>query len=383
MKPRSAWLTSAVLGSSLYFGCSQGQPQPPVQGAAGRTAEAGKSAAGAPAPAAGSPAAAGSTGAAGVAGLAAVSGKAGAGAPAPGGASGAAGKAGAPAAGSGGVAPAPSGPSSVEGTASSAGGVLKAQIEVKQVAPGQEAHECVVVELPNTQPVWVNELRGRLSDGSHHLIVDRRTASDTITTKSVECSPTMAGDQTRLLIAQQHDTQLKLPSGVAYKLDARQRIFLQLHYINLKEQPAVITGSVELTPLAAGATPKEARSLFAGATSISLAPRQAGMASFFAKPSSNTGTRRVFAVTSHTHRLGIRSTIERVASMTAPESTPIHESLDWAEPPLSVFNLTLDFTGKDGLRLICRYMNTTDQPVGFGTSAEDEMCFMWMYYYDE
>jgi hypothetical protein len=33
--------------------------------------------------------------------------------------------------------------------------------------------------------------------------------------------------------------------------------------------------------------------------------------------------------------------------------------------------------------LTCRYNNDTDQPVMFGTKAQDEMCFMWLYYYDE
>ena len=52
-----------------------------------------------------------------------------------------------------------------------------------------------------------------------------------------------------------------------------------------------------------------------------------------------------------------------------------------AEPPLSVFDKPLVFDGKDGLRLTCRYMNTTDRDVHFGTGVADEMCFMWVYYF--
>lgn len=365
-------LLPLIVGSSLSLACSQSTGMPGIAqdaagSGAGRSAEAGKTASASGGAGASAQAAAGVTGSAGQA------------------ADG--GKGGTPAAGSGGMAGAPavvvSGPSPGEGTASMNGSTLKAQIVIKQAAAGEEQHQCVLVELPNTEAVWVTALRATLSDGSHHLIVDRRSATDALATSSQVCSPTMAGDQTRLLIAQQKDTQLALPNGVAYKLDAHQRVFLQLHYINLKDQTEAITGSVELTTAPASSTFKEARSLFAGATSISLPAHQAGMASFFAKPAAASQTRHVFALTSHTHHLGIRSTIERVASADAPDSTPIHESLDWAEPPLSVLSPTLDFTGKDGLRLICRYMNTTDKLVSFGTSAEDEMCFMWMYYYDE
>lgn len=364
-------LLPLIVGSSLSLACSQSTGMPGVAVDLAGSGGAGTAVAGKPAAAAGGAGAgAGMTGSAGKAGAPAAQG----------------GQGGSPAAGSGGsggTAPALGGPSPGEGSASMDGATLKAQIVIKQAAAGEEQHQCVVVELPNTAAVWVTALHATLSDGSHHLIVDRRSASDALATSSQVCSPTMAGDQTRLLIAQQRDTQLTLPNGVAYKLDAHQRIFLQLHYINLKDQSEAITGSVELTTAPVSSTLKEARSLFAGATSISLPAHQPGMASFFAKPAATSNTRHVFALTSHTHHLGIRSTIERVASADAPDSTPIHESLNWAEPPLTVLSPTLDFSGKDGLRLICRYMNTTDKLVSFGTSAEDEMCFMWMYYYDE
>ena len=249
-----------------------------------------------------------------------------------------------------------------------------------QVAAGDEAHHCVVVELPNAQPVWVDALHATLTSGSHHLIVDRAAAQTAIMTTSASCSPTMAGDATRLLIAQQHDTRLQLPNGVAYRLDAHQRIFLQLHFINVGEKPAEIMGSVELT-LATETAPKEAKSMFIGATNIALAAGQPGSATYFGKPPAQSGAMRVFALTSHTHQLGVRSTIERVASADAPAVTPLHESLDWSEPPLTQFSTPLVFDGSDGLRLTCRYMNTTTHTVTFGTAADDEMCFMWLYYY--
>jgi len=251
-----------------------------------------------------------------------------------------------------------------------------------QVASGDEQHHCVVVELPNTEPVWVDSLHATLTDGSHHLIVDRANSGTALQTTSQSCSPTMAGDTTRLLIAQQHDTVLELPDGVAYKLDAHQRIFLQLHYINVGTKPAEIAGKVELNLASGtGGTLKQAKSIFTGATSIMLQPGQPGSATYFSKQPAQGGTWRVFALTSHTHQLGVRSTIERVASSGAAEVTPLHESLDWAEPPLTQFSTPLTFDGSDGLRLTCRYMNTTNRIVTFGTAAEDEMCFMWLYYY--
>jgi hypothetical protein len=39
------------------------------------------------------------------------------------------------------------------------------------------------------------------------------------------------------------------------------------------------------------------------------------------------------------------------------------------------------FDGKNGLAFQCEWHNSSDQSVGFGESALDEMCFLWMYYY--
>jgi hypothetical protein len=69
--------------------------------------------------------------------------------------------------------------------------------------------------------------------------------------------------------------------------------------------------------------------------------------------------------------------------MSAANATPLHESLNWEEPPLDSFSPPLAFDGSDGLRLICNYENTTDRVVTFGTATTDEMCFMWAYYYDQ
>jgi hypothetical protein len=103
----------------------------------------------------------------------------------------------------------------------------------------------------------------------------------------------------------------------------------------------------------------------------------------FVQPGQAThGARHVFALTSHTHSLGVRSSIERVPSSDAPDSAPIHESLDWSEPPLTAFAPPLVLSADEGLRLTCEFMNTTDHEVSFGTSFHDEMCFMWLYYYD-
>jgi hypothetical protein len=295
--------------------------------------------------------------------------------------------------GTGGVAPS-SGGSPTTGTGGSPTGSpgsevsfdgtrIRARIIPRRVSPGAEKHVCVVVELPNPERVWVDEIHATLTAGSHHLIVDRRPAGTAAQTEPEVCGATMGGDNSRLIIAQQAETNLILPEGVAFAIEARQPLFLQLHYFNAGDEARDITGEVEFVLAGTTTTPIEARSVFTGTTSINLPPRSPGASESFYAPPPATGARHVFALTSHTHKLGVRSTIERVATEDAAPTTPVHESLNWSEPPLDQFAPPLVFDGSDGLRLKCNYNNTTNSQVGFGTGVDQEMCFMWVYYFDQ
>jgi hypothetical protein len=264
------------------------------------------------------------------------------------------------------------------------GSHIQASIIARQIQPGAEQHVCVVVELPNPDDTWINQIHATLSGGSHHMIVDRQAAGTPLELDPQPCAPTMASDATRLMIAQQADTVIDLPSGAAFAIAAHQPLFLQLHYANVGTQVRDIVGTVDLTVAPPSDTaPIEADSIFTGSLAIDLPPESMGSSTSFFIPDPAAGTRHVFALTSHTHHLGVRSTIERVPSADAPPVTPIHVSTSWDDPPLTQFMPPLDFTGADGLRLTCNYNNTTDRTVTFGTATTDEMCFMWVYFYDE
>ena len=49
---------------------------------------------------------------------------------------------------------------------------------------------------------------------------------------------------------------------------------------------------------------------------------------------------------------------------------------EFANSPLKVILLE-----GGGFEFECSYMNTSNEEIGFGESANDEMCFFWAYYY--
>jgi hypothetical protein len=262
------------------------------------------------------------------------------------------------------------------------GPTISANIEVLQVEPGGQLTVCTTKFLDNATEVKVKNVRGHISGGSHHFIVDR-APTDIPIEGLTPCVGLSGTDATRVLIAEKPETLFAMPEGVGFTLRPNQPLTTELHYFNPTDAPLDIEAIIEFE-LAEGeeaANMKEASMVFAGTMGIFLPAGMAGEAEYFhLMPGSPSAPIKMFALTSHTHSLGVRATIMRAADDFAP-GTMVHESLSWAEPPMTEFAPPMEFTGTDGLRLKCEYMNDREVDVGFGVRVEDEMCFMWLYYY--
>lgn len=262
------------------------------------------------------------------------------------------------------------------------GPVLMQNIIVAQVPPGGQLTVCTTKILDNETEVKVKAVRGYISPGSHHFIVDR-APTDVALQGLVPCVGLSGADSTRVMIAEKPETTFAMPTGVAFTMRPHQPLTMELHYFNPTETAMDVHAEIEFV-LAEGEELvglREASMVFTGSTAISLPAHAPGSSEFFTVlPGTPQNPVHVFAMTSHTHALGVRATIERTANAFAAGQM-VHESLSWAEPPFDEYAPALVFTGSDGLKLKCEYNNTTDVPVGFGTRVQDEMCFMWLYYY--
>jgi hypothetical protein len=285
-------------------------------------------------------------------------------------------------AGTGGVGGMMAGGGGTAGMEPATGRTLSASMEVLQIPPGGQLTVCTTKFLDNETEVKVKNVRGHISGGSHHFIVDR-APTDVPIEGLVPCVGLSGADATRILIAEKPETIFKMPPGVGFTLRPHQPLTTELHYFNPTEETIDVEATIELE-LAEGeeaANMKEASMVFAGNTAIFLPANTASTVEFFAPLGTPQAPARLFALTSHTHSLGVRSTIERVSDAFAGPGEELHESLSWAEPPMTEFETPLEFTGTDGLRLRCEYVNDTNGDVTFGTAFQDEMCFMWLYYY--
>lgn len=243
------------------------------------------------------------------------------------------------------------------------------------VAPGQEQTVCIVVDLGNEVPRMVRAVRSQLTAGTHHVIATISQAAPT--PSPTPCGPFAGGgaDNGVLTIAQQMTASLTYPTGAGVPIAAHQSIHLEMHYVNATEANLAIGGTVDLDLAAAGGDLRPIDFVFTGNPSLNIPAMSTATVTSFHPLHAGSA---LFATTAHTHKYGLQATVELAASADAPAQRLLHDSDNWAERPLDTFEPIVISEGQ-GLRLTCNYRNNTAQAIGFGVSAEDEMCFVWAH----
>jgi hypothetical protein len=258
------------------------------------------------------------------------------------------------------------------------------------VAPSREGTQCIWLRLSNDTEIKVHKMHNLLSSSSHHLIVYKDDMDTTEQTTPVPCEPftgalNATGKIFPIMITQKNSDELTLPRGVAYTLAPHQMIKIEMHYLNASDAPIDATATVSFFAADPQAIRDEANILFIGTPDIALpanmptdvhrffTPRRAGL---------DLGAAKFFAITGHTHKLGLSVDVSTGESSTGP-FTPVYapERFEWSEPETTTHQPEFTIPDGGGFDFTCRYYNGTGNVVKFGESANAEMCFFWAYYY--
>jgi hypothetical protein len=259
---------------------------------------------------------------------------------------------------------------------------------------GGEDTYCLHRRLDNATAGYVRKVRGKLTDGSHHMIVyvSEQTEEDL---EPVKCGgfdgifvvedgiPGLDSKNIPIFIAQQPYVELALPEEdgvpIGFRIEENQMLRIEMHWYNTAPQPVDVTGTIELDFLPEGKEVIESSFGFWGTASIDIPPNSEGdTGMLFQRALSET---KAFAVTTHQHQRGTRMQIFKGNSQLDYDPTPLADSTDWAEPPLEMLAPALYFDSGEGLAYRCQWSNPTNKTIGFGESVDDEMCFLWLYYY--
>jgi hypothetical protein len=262
------------------------------------------------------------------------------------------------------------------------------------VAPGQENTQCIWLRLSNDAEIEVHQMHNVLSSTSHHMIVYKDDMDTTEQTTPVDCQPfTGALNATGMIepiaITQKKDDEITLPDQVGYKFAPHQMIKLEMHYINSGDAAADAQATVDFFSADPSTIQYEAAVLFTGSPDIG--PSGQGIApgasytlhQFFTVPSYlDLSQSHIFAITGHEHHYGTGVQLQVAPSPTGP-MTEVYNPMpfQWAEPATATFATPFSIPQGGGLDITCSWTNTSTSTVKFGESANDEMCFVWAYYY--
>ncbi|MEZ4294983.1 MAG: hypothetical protein R3B70_08390 [Polyangiaceae bacterium] len=258
------------------------------------------------------------------------------------------------------------------------------------VQPGEENTQCIQIRLGNLEQLRVHQIHNVLSDGSHHMIVYRTNDTEEKLTP-YDCQPFVDTlDPTKgspLMVTQKHDDLLTLPDNVAFTLVPNQMVRLEVHYINATANPLEMTATTSFIPIAETDYKHEADFLFIGDPDIDIPAMSAATLGPVFLPLGKllpevADNATFFAITGHTHQWG-KNVKVNVASDANDPGTPVYDvnNWSWSEPETVQHDPGFKVPADGGFRFSCEWDNKGPQSVGFGESANDEMCFFWAYYY--
>ncbi len=249
------------------------------------------------------------------------------------------------------------------------------------MAPGEESTRCVVKRLGNSERIFVNQIRTSLAPGSHHLIV-YAIDEGAEQLQPEPCTPFLdvLGGGVPLMISEIANEVLELPPRVVYQLEPNQLIRVEAHYLNYFPEPIEARGTVSFNTVGADDFDAVAGLLFYGTSDFDVTP---GQSQTEWKWQDIPNGSKLFAMTGHTHRFGTNVEVQLSggAGQAGQGLYPGDRPFAWDEAPVEQFEPPLSVTNTQGLRFRCTWNNTGNDTIGFGTSALDEMCFVWTYYY--
>ncbi|MEO8707168.1 MAG: hypothetical protein ABI867_44485 [Kofleriaceae bacterium] len=261
------------------------------------------------------------------------------------------------------------------------------------VQPGQENTQCIQVRLTNAAAIKVHQMHNVLGPGSHHLIVYRDDMTTEEQTTPFNCQPftgalNPSGMVAPMMITQRSDDPLYLPEGVAYTMNPNQMMRVEMHFINATDNPIEATATVELYAAPEGSIHDEANILFIGSPDINIpAGGTATVDQFFTpkRAQLDLAGAKFFAITGHTHQLGTEMTVDTATTNSGTDKVSVYAPamFEWDEPATQTHKpeFTIPEGNQAGFQFKCVYNNPDGPRVGFGESANDEMCFFWAYYY--
>jgi hypothetical protein len=163
---------------------------------------------------------------------------------------------------------------------------------------------------------------------------------------------------------------IRFPKGVGVTVGPEHVLLLNSHYVNAGDAPVTLDIALNFRKAKRGTIKRHAKSFQLGTLRIAVpAGGEASTTAEWPVPFPMT----VVWASTHSHK---HTTTAEVGVVSGGAMQPLVRTTSYAEPDFVYFPPpALRLVPGDAIRWTCNYRNTTDRPVTFGVSADDEMCF--------
>jgi hypothetical protein len=245
------------------------------------------------------------------------------------------------------------------------------------VGPGEEAWICEVYRMPIEDWSAVNWVEYMQTPGMHHMTLSTHSLSGkNVPYGTYDCEVLYQDlmEDLVMFFGGQGTAEgvMNLPEGIAANFPTGIDVVHEVHYVNIYQEPVEIYSHVNAYTI-----PQE--DVVAGIWGGQVRDEHIEI------PANSTHTEwtrcvmtedvEMIFLASHTHKLGVEFTISHFDG-TEVEAEPFYVNDDWHDPKPVQYDPPLVVPAGTGFEFSCTWTNPTDQPITYGSTADDEMCNM-------
>jgi len=238
--------------------------------------------------------------------------------------------------------------------------------------PGEEKYFCYTARLPADRDVAITRMVPDYGVGTHHILASQTIANEP--EGFSECNTLIRTTWIPLYTGGLDSGVLQLPPNIGFKpFERGQQILMQLHLQNATDAPISAKTSMRFEFVDQSPEIQPASIYGMDNRKISVAPQSQATTEMSCIASKDL---QVFAVLGHMHKQGLKLDVSRGAVAGADM---LYEE-DWKFEEQPVTPLAMQVKKGDNLHLRCTHKNTTNNPVVYGESSDNEMCSFVLFY---
>jgi len=259
---------------------------------------------------------------------------------------------------------------------------IQIEIQGNIIEPGDDIEWCEVVRLPGNpeKSYYINRIESAMTPQGHNLHVsaaipgtETEANMDVDTRVTCQRAGEVFGEELVHLLESQHLYEdIQFPEGIGKILHGGQKVVINYHYFNTTEEPIKAKVKVNFHLVDEMAIERIAHSTLFNNLTIYTPPR--GSSSHLAECLFNQKV-HIFSLSRQTHRSGTNFSVYFAGG--ERDGQHIWTSSDWEDDTRFQFsNGPVLLNADEGFRFKCDYQNNTDQALGFGANATDEVCIL-------